>query len=382
MIVGVSLVRKTWGLKNRSGVFLSSSHEKSATRNLPVQHPTIIGAHIAPVLALAGLILATTSLSATGSTENLSGIVRPDPYRVSEPGVAYQKTRGNPASNCWSVQLDAAPTITTNEVIYLIHQEIYYLHTNPNNWNDHWQFESRHADHPSFYRCVNIQNKSHLLDRVDFSLMDIRKIVAKSLEPHSLRGVCLRKSDLRGANLRNLDLRGANFYGADLTGADLSGTNLAGANLDCANLEGVDLRASNLTNAILHETNLNGALLTGSTTTGALFQTHALPHPGGLANITGLHLLTYHDSEHGLALLRTLAMNNGLRDIERSLTYALNHQVISKPGYPALKSLALKVLLEYTCNWGISPGRPFFILVVLIGMFFGIYQFIGRASSS
>jgi hypothetical protein len=103
--------------------------------------------------------------------------------------------------------------------------------------------------------------------------------------------------------------------------------------------------------------------------TGAVFE----PKPGSvsdvsfLLNIHGLSSLGYIHSSHGLVELREAYKKAGLKDQEREVTYALNHtrrEKLWEQGglLPKLESLFNLVCFEWTCGYGLSPGRPLKIM--------------------
>ena len=69
--------------------------------------------------------------------------------------------------------------------------------------------------------------------------------------------------------------------------------------------------------------------------------------------------------------LREIFKKAGMRDEERQLTYALNHTRrlhLKKEGFAdKLESLFHLVCFEWTCDWGMSPGRP--LRLMFLGLF-------------
>jgi uncharacterized protein YjbI with pentapeptide repeats len=183
-----------------------------------------------------------------------------------------------------------------------------------------------------------------------------------------LSGASLTKANLSNASLHGQKLSGVALSGADLSGAkldeaDLSGAvifdiNLIGARLFKANLSRATLLGADLCWASLRDTNLSGTELGGANLWGAFFE----PKPGTvsdvslLLNIKGLASLRYYESSHGLVELREAYKKAGLREPERQVTFALNHNRRLKSG--KLESLFNLVLFEWTCQYGMSPGQP------------------------
>lgn len=179
----------------------------------------------------------------------------------------------------------------------------------------------------------------------------------------------LKLANLKEAYLVGGKLRGANLYYANLSGAilfraHLSGANLFGTDLSRANLREADLREANLCN-----TDLKGAKLSPADLSKTCFE----PKPGTLPDISefvlvkGLSALTYRNSSHGLVELREAFKKAGLREQERQVTYAYNHTRRLKSWEQGgvtgkIESLFNLVCFEWTCQYGMNPGRPLKIL--------------------
>ena len=206
-------------------------------------------------------------------------------------------------------------------------------------------------------------------------------------------------------NLSETDLAGATLYGADLTGADLNGVNLNDADLEhaqlhYANLAGADLTNADLRSVDLFRTNLSEADLSGSYLSDAdvtdanlgrtLFEPKSLPELRGIATAENLEMLTYSDNPDALVQLRKQFEDLGFRQQERKITYALKRRetelccekctsrqlpdektaratVSSSDGILAnCGSFVLnKVFFDWTCQYGMSPGRPLILGMVL-----------------
>jgi uncharacterized protein YjbI with pentapeptide repeats len=238
------------------------------------------------------------------------------------------------------------------------------------------------------------------------------------LEQADLHGAFLTEANLSRAGLEKADLSGAwlnwaNLSRAKLLGSDLSGTFLRGANLSGAGLIRGDLfdprlRSADLSKAVLSDANLsgaklykanlsgaelNGAVLTGAdlemaNLSGAVFQ----PKPGTvsdvtlLVNIRGLTSLRYENSPHGLVELRETYKKAGLREPERQVTYALNHnrreKLWEKGGFLGkVESLFNLVCFEWPCQYGMNPGRPLEILGLGLFLFTPFYLLALRSRS-
>jgi len=224
----------------------------------------------------------------------------------------------------------------------------------------------------------------------------------------NLMGAQLSRADLTGAHLTEADLSGAHLTGANLTGANLSRARLDAANmyeaklnrahlygayLTEADLSGADLRGADLTEAFLFrahlymanltEADLTRAYLKGAYLSGALFE----PKPGTLPEGTKLLYLRGLDSlkfdgtgSNGLMDLREIFKKAGMREDERQVTFALNHNrrvnawaknrekdLVTRE-IARLGNYFQQVLFEWTCDWGMTPERP---LIIMFAALFG-----------
>lgn len=186
------------------------------------------------------------------------------------------------------------------------------------------------------------------------------------LSKADMRGATLIAAFLNGADLNGANLEGTNFRRSDLTGADLSGAKLNGADLSGAFLDKTNLEGANL-----FEADLQGATFWDAEVSGLIFQSKlgTLPHIASISTAKGLRLLTYNESPHAMVELRDAFKNAGLRDQERQLTYAIKHNERIKTYSPAW-SFFTYLLFELPCGWGMHPGRPLLIMLVLIPVFF------------
>lgn len=178
--------------------------------------------------------------------------------------------------------------------------------------------------------------------------------------------------DLSRANLKGQQLPDADLSGANLSYADLSGAHLMGANLSSADLTGATLTQR----TIILEANLNGVNLWGVDLEGLTYD----PESGTIPDLRSIHWahnrhkMTFKEHPDGLIELREAFKQNGQRDLEREITYAIKHtqreHAWEEGGLAAkLESLFNLILFELTCDYGMSPGRPLRILALLILVF-------------
>jgi uncharacterized protein YjbI with pentapeptide repeats len=256
--------------------------------------------------------------------------------------------------------------------------------------------------------------------RADLTNADL---MGANLSKADLRKAILEKADLTGANLKEADLNGANkkylqtkaiegkkadqtganlncakmvkaclskahlqnaiLTGANLTDAHLTGAHLTGADLTGANLSKADLSEANLSNAILDKADLTGADLGEANLSEVVFDVKpdSVPHIHNIAFARNLFKVRYKKSPVALVRLRQRFKNDGFRRQEREITYAIRHTERQNLWYRGptiferLESLFNYLLFELTCQYGMNPGRPLIIAMVLIPLFSFFYIF-------
>lgn len=229
------------------------------------------------------------------------------------------------------------------------------------------------------------------------------KLVEAYLERADLFGADLSAAHLSGAYLSDAHLQEANLVDAHLHSAHLDFADLSDAQLTLVDLGGLDLSAANLGGAHLNGTDLNGANLSGAYLSSAdlkdavfydanlkqvFFEPTSLPGLRGIASAENLELLTYNDNPDALVQLRKLFVDGGFRDQERRITYALKRKEaeLSWEGCKSRKTgdktrailwssesnlancgsfILNRVFFDWTCQYGMSPGRPLSLGVLL-----------------
>ena len=199
-----------------------------------------------------------------------------------------------------------------------------------------------------------------------------------------LTEVNLALADMRGANTAYADMRGANLRAANLSGATLDEANLEAADLHMATLRGADLSGANLAQANLERADLGGADLTGANLTKTsfigsymahvVFEPATLPDVSAFERATGLHTLRYVSSDHALIGLRDAFERHGMQAQAREVTYAIRrnqrvHAWDSAEFFPKAVSLANLLLFEVPAGYGLYPGRPLYLLGMLVLVF-------------
>lgn len=182
---------------------------------------------------------------------------------------------------------------------------------------------------------------------------------------------------LIGAELGSADLTGAQLWAAHLNDADLRNADLTGANLASAHLEGAHLNNAHLNNADLSFANVADADFD--------FDVNSPPKAvPGLYTARNLQLVKFTEQPAGLVKLRGEFKDLGLRTQENQLTYAIRRSELSRrdpqqPGGPYVHSWSERtfntLFFDWTCQYGISPGRPILIVAALAMMLSIVYIF-------
>jgi uncharacterized protein YjbI with pentapeptide repeats len=201
----------------------------------------------------------------------------------------------------------------------------------------------------------------------------------------------LNKADLHGAILFHANLTDADLRDANLSGAQLFRANLTGAKLIRADLTGAHLGVANLTDADLRDAKLTDAVVIGAKLDGAIFEPSSLPKLRGMSQGNNLELLTYLDNPAALVQLRKEFEDGGFREQERKITYALKRRH-AELSCDRCKRMLLTdcgsfvfntVFFDWTCRYGMSPGRPLILgllLWVLCSLFyFGVMNTSGES---
>lgn len=249
------------------------------------------------------------------------------------------------------------------------------------------------------------------------------------------------KADLSGADLSCVDLRDYNFNGADLTGARFSRANLSHANLIAAqgatdqacgrnpNCSVTNLTEAELTGAQLQEADFTGATLVRSDLTLAIFSNQSQlfdadvdgaifeptePEDAVKLNLADLtypakHLwkLTYRQDPKELTHLATEFHNDGRKEQERQVIYAIQHARVlgewnaclpwkdeatlwTGHHYVAVASNCMaasvnKLIFDLPFQYGWNPYRPLYIIAavwLVCGIFYAVIMRTRRRRSA
>ena len=164
-------------------------------------------------------------------------------------------------------------------------------------------------------------------------------------------------ADIRKANLSKAKLKKANLRGANLRGAYLNGADLSGAVLEKAQLYDVDM------NDVLFEPKIE-----------------SLSHVRGIEFARNLSELRFNKFLHSLIELHKIFKKAGLRKQELEIIHAIKHtqrkHLRERGGLSGrIESVINLLFFEWTCAYGMKPGRSLIILVALIPFFSFLYIF-------
>jgi uncharacterized protein YjbI with pentapeptide repeats len=229
------------------------------------------------------------------------------------------------------------------------------------------------------------------LSDADLSGADLvdAKLIETDLHGANLHNAFLSGADLSRSSLNDTDLSEAKLLRADFTDAFVNRANLSFALLAGANLSGASLGEANLYHAGLIDTDLSGTLTYGSDLRQAVFEPKSLPQSQAMAGAENLELLTYDTNPEALVQLRKEFEKGGFRDQERKITYALKRREaelccekctlrkmpgdVARPTVSSSDSILAncgsfvlnKVFFDWTCQYGMSPGRPLMVGLLL-----------------
>ena len=192
-------------------------------------------------------------------------------------------------------------------------------------------------------------------------------LMGANMERANLSGAVLREADLIGAVLRGADLSRADLMSAFLVGADMTGANLSGSRMGNASLTYADLDRANLTKADLSFTNMEAVNFE--------LKPGAIPDGTSIFLAENISKMTFRGSPHSLIELREAFKKDGFREQAAQITYAIErtrreHATSGKLSLSSLDGFLRFIAFEITSDYGMSPGRPIFILFGFIFIFF------------
>jgi uncharacterized protein YjbI with pentapeptide repeats len=231
--------------------------------------------------------------------------------------------------------------------------------------------------------------------RADLSGTDLdgADLTGANLEWADLSQASLGGAEMRRADLNNSILKGATLSYADLTDATLKSADLIGISLNFAILCNADLTSANLTSAQLQNATLRNANLTGARLDQAnlkradmmdvRFESESLPELRGIAAATNLESLRYEENPDRLVDLARRFKEEGFREQEEKVVYARRRtqtglflrgcRVFSGDLSACAQYGFNRVLVDFTCRYGMSPLRPLKLVIWLWSMCSFVY---------
>ena len=207
------------------------------------------------------------------------------------------------------------------------------------------------------------------LNGVDLSSKKL--IEASLLHANFTQAKCIN-TDFSKADLSESDFSGADLTRADFSKATLWNVNFRGANCTRTVFFKSDLYESDFSNATMMQTIMNEAKLTGVSFFNAKFECRYLPDRDYLGGIRGLSSTrATKDTLSGLIRFRQAFRDAGLRQSEREVTYAIEQILAASATWPERWFKTL--LFNWTCAYGMYPGRPLWIMLGLFLAFIPIY---------
>jgi hypothetical protein len=182
-----------------------------------------------------------------------------------------------------------------------------------------------------------------------------------SLKDADLTEVNLSNGQLTGAGLERVNLAGAELFNAGLEGARLNDAALVKADLTSAQLNGVDLRGARLDGTDFDSADLQGVRYEPASGT----------ENGLIATARNLELMTYLVDSTELSKLRKQFQDGGFREQERKIVYAMNRREAELAG--PVERWFKTVAFEWTCKYGMTPGRALQIWVGLLCGYWLVY---------
>ena len=192
----------------------------------------------------------------------------------------------------------------------------------------------------------------------------------------------------RWLNSAGKDGRLIEYFGVDLSNLDLSGEDLRNATFSyywrVNSDDNTITTITKLRGANLSRTELKGAIIREADVFRAIFEPFSNPDARSFATAENLEFLTYQHDPSALVLLRKEFEEDGFREQERKITYALKRRE-AELSWEACRShvpdgearsviwssdsnaancssfFLNRVFFDWTCQYGMSPWRPLLI---------------------
>jgi uncharacterized protein YjbI with pentapeptide repeats len=208
------------------------------------------------------------------------------------------------------------------------------------------------------------------LTKANFINVDLRRT--------KLQRADMLEAQMVGANLKDADLRGLNLSQANFARADLEDSDLKNANLKRTILEGADLEGASMVNS-----NLDRAYLARADLSSVIFEPDLtlMPDIQGLADAKNLDRMLFEHSPTALVIVRKQFKAAGLREQENQITRAIRHSEMLRKGtngtprHGIFERCFSYIFFEWTCEYGMSPGRPLLIVIAIAVLLSVVYIF-------
>jgi Pentapeptide repeats (8 copies) len=233
----------------------------------------------------------------------------------------------------------------------------------------------------AYLRGANLNNADLVWAKLNGADLVWAELNGADLFDAELNDANVSLAKLSKARLSRAKLNGANLSQAELNGANLRGTKLNNADLEDAKLDNADLSGAQLENAELIMVSLTGARLAYANLMGAVYAPISAPPNSYLAGIRGLHTVTFpRGQEIGLVQLRDLLQKAGLRELEREVTFAIEHgrtrhalaDWLENPG-AAVEGIFRMMAFDWTTGYGLNPSRALKIIAVVWLLLISVY---------
>jgi hypothetical protein len=207
------------------------------------------------------------------------------------------------------------------------------------------------------------------LPRLDFSGQPLdlgdADLIAANFQSSNLSTAVLDQAEMMYANLADATLARTSLRRVNLSMADLSRAKLRGADLSGANLRGAKLDDADFTDAKLE---------------GAVFEPLSLTTVRKIGLARGLDRLRFFSFPDALIELRDNFKQAGFRQQEREVTAALEREYEARA--PWYGRWARRLLLRWTCDYGLAVARPLLLIAASLLLFPWLYALFARLPGS
>jgi hypothetical protein len=211
-------------------------------------------------------------------------------------------------------------------------------------------------------RCVQLPRLDFSGQRLDLGGADL---IASNFQSSNLSIAVLDHAEMMYANLADATLARTSLRQVNLAMADLSRAKLVGADLLGANLKGARLDDADFTDANLE---------------GAFFEPQSLTTVRKIGLAKGLDRLRFFNFPDAVIALRDSFKQAGFRQQEREVTAALEREYEARA--PWYGRWARRLLLRWTCDYGLAVTRPLLLIAASLLLFPLLYSLCARLPGS